>query len=109
MYRSINRNINSTLRKKYPNLYRKFHAMHSRIISEKCYIDNNIAVEEIWNRKTGLFAFITWSLSVGCDNFLAAWLSLDRVDSSKNYGPENCQYITREENTTNANIKRWQR
>ena len=50
-------------------------------------------------------AFKEWSLAHGYE----IGLCIDRIDSDKNYCPENCQWITRSENSRKAGILTGQR
>lgn len=45
--------------------------------------------------------FVNWSLSNGYKE----GLTIDRIDSSKDYSPDNCRWITREENSKRVNEK----
>ena len=47
--------------------------------------------------------FKSWSLANGYTDDL----TIDRIASSKGYSPENCQWITAEENTRKADYERW--
>lgn len=62
-----------------------------------------IKVCEEWDHPYGGFeSFYKWAIENGYkDN-----LSIDRIDSSKNYCPENCQWISIEENRVKAISKR---
>lgn len=42
-------------------------------------------------------AFLIWSIKNGYSNDL----ELDRIDNNKGYSPDNCRYITRQENRNN--------
>lgn len=48
--------------------------------------------------------FIKWSL----ENNWKEGLTIDRIDSSKGYSPENCQWITKKENAKKAAKQRWE-
>lgn len=48
-------------------------------------------------------AFQQWALSNGYEDHL----TIDRIDSSGNYEPGNCQWITAAENTRKADYERW--
>ena len=48
-------------------------------------------------------AFYDWAMGNGYED----GLTIDRIDSDKDYSPQNCQWITQSQNATKANIKRW--
>ena len=56
--------------------------------------------DEWWN---SFSAFLDWALSHG----YRIGLTIDRIDRNKGYCPENCQWLTRSENTRKANYYRW--
>lgn len=70
---------------------------------ERCYKKSNesyrlygakgIRICDEWLNNPSLFE--EWALSNGYEENL----TIDRIDSSKNYCPENCRWITREENS----------
>lgn len=71
-------------------------------IKNRCYNKNNAAYNHYGGKGIGMCkewissykAFREWSYSNGYkDN-----LTIDRIDNSKSYSPNNCQWITREEN-----------
>ena len=80
-------------------------------MKERCYNPNatnyqyyggkGIAICEEWLHD--FQAFYDWAVANG----YREGLSIDRKDSDGNYCPQNCMWITRSENTTRANIKRW--
>lgn len=64
----------------------------------KIYGAHGIAVDPVWLSFVG---FKQWALSAGyTDN-----LSIDRIDSNGNYTPENCRWISLEENSSRATSK----
>lgn len=67
----------------------------------KWYGAKNISIFEEWRKFP--IKFIKWSLKNGWEK----GLTIDRIDSYKNYCPENCQWITRSENSKKAAILRW--
>lgn len=65
-----------------------------KAISYKYYGGKGITVCDEWKDAS---AFLKWAMSNGySDN-----LTLDRIDSSKNYCPENCRWITNDEQQRN--------
>jgi hypothetical protein len=65
----------------------------------KYYGEKGISVYKDWD---DFSVFREWSM----DNGYKENLSIDRIDSSKNYEPSNCQWITRSENTAKGNHER---
>lgn len=64
----------------------------------KYYKDKGIIICDEW--KNDFEQFKRWALEHGyADN-----LTIDRIDSDGNYEPENCRWITREENSRRARI-----
>ena len=101
----------SCQRRKYKNdeyqerLYRIYWHMRDR-----CYNPNNDAYKNYGAKGVKIcqewlndfMAFKNWALSNGYSNSL----TIDRVDSSGNYEPSNCEWVTKSENTRRANIGR---
>lgn len=56
----------------------------------------NLSVSSAWLGPDGRESFIEWSLNNG----FSPELDLDRRKNELGYSPENCQYITRRENTS---------
>lgn len=83
-----------------------FHGMSSRCYNPndkayKWYGAKGIKICDEWNNDPTLFE--KWSLENGYqDN-----LTIDRIDPSKDYCPENCQWITLEENLRRAGNVNW--
>ena len=75
-------------------------------MKQRCYNPNNqhysiyggkgITICDEWNGSNGLQNFFEWSLSHGYNEDL----TIDRIDSSKGYSPNNCQWITASENSS---------
>ena len=82
--------------------------------SEKAYCyygGKGIKVCEDWIKYP--IKFIEWSINNGwkdCKGMKRKEiLSIDRIDSDKDYCPENCQWITLSDNSKKAMEKRWQK
>lgn len=71
--------------------------------SYKYYGERGIGVYEEW--KNYPIKFIEWAI----ENGWKKGLSIDRIDSKKGYYPENCQFITPQENARKAAILRWKK
>lgn len=92
--------------KLYPDLVKTFNKMKAR-----CYDPSN--KDYLWYGKKGItickewlynpVSFVQWAL---VNNYQTA-LTIDRIDSNKEYGPDNCRWITREENSRRAGKVNW--
>lgn len=75
------------------------HRCHGKNVSPRIaqyYRDKGIVVCQEW--KDSFSEFEKWAIENGYkDN-----LTIDRIDSDKNYCPENCQWITKNENSRKA-------
>lgn len=91
---------------RYSRLYEIWHSMKSRC-NNKChkfykyYGGKGIKVCSEWENSFVLFR--EWAFGHGYDDSL----TIDRIDSSGNYEPGNCQWITAKENTRKADYERW--
>lgn len=85
-------------------LYKIYHGMLQRCTNPnnsnyQYYGGKGIAVCDEWsNKENGLQSFMEWSLSHGYNESL----TIDRIDSSAGYAPDNCQWITARENAFRA-------
>jgi len=79
-------------------------------MKQRCYNPNNqhyqwygakgITICDDWLGDNGLQNFFEWSLSHGYNENL----TIDRIDSSKGYSPDNCQWVTSSSNSSKAHI-----
>lgn len=76
----------------------------------RCYNKNNksylnyggkgVELCEEW--KNDFISFYEWAINNGYDDSL----TIDRIDPDKNYSPDNCQWLTKSENSLKANLQR---
>ena len=79
-------------------LYTRWAGMKQRVndpLKRNSYLDKNIVVCEEW--KNNFLPFYEWSITNG----YSSDLELDRKDNNGNYCPENCRWITHQENCLN--------
>lgn len=74
----------------------KARCSNPKTIGYKYYGGKGICVCDEW--KNDIQKFFKWALSNG----YKIGLTIDHIDSNKNYCPENCQWLTRAENTHKA-------
>lgn len=79
-------------------------------MKDRCYNESNHAFHNYGGKGIKLcqewyddfIVFYNWAMSNGYKE----GLTIERVNSKKDYCPENCEWITKSENTTRANINR---
>ena len=99
-------------KKNYKIIYVKWHDMIRRCYDSKCnnyqnYGARGIKVCDEWlNKENGFINFCKWIMSIGYDeNKSGRYQSLDRIDNSKNYSPNNCRLATPSIQNGNMRIK----
>lgn len=85
----------------YEPLYNVLSKMHYRCENEnhscyKNYGGRGITVCEEWSMDNAQ-AFISWAKEHGWEE----GLEIDRIDNNKGYSPDNCRFVTRQENCRN--------
>lgn len=86
-------------------IYGIYYNMLDRCNNPKCmsynaYGARGIKVCQEWSGKNGFKNFYAWSMSHGYSNDM----TIDRIINTGWYCPENCQWITKSENTSRANV-----
>ena len=89
-------------------IYNIFHGMRQRCNNKNCSAYKNYGAKGIkvcpeWDSAMGFRSFYKWSIENGYqDN-----LTIDRIDNSKGYSPDNCRWITNSEQQRNKtnNVK----
>lgn len=87
-------------------LYKTWCSMKYRCYAVNCkdykwYGGKGVVMCEEWASSFSIF--MEWAASSGYENSL----TIDRIDSSLGYAPNNCQWITQGENAAKANNERW--
>ncbi len=88
----------------HTSLFGTFHAMHNRCENPKAtdyrwYGGKGVRICKEWEKPE---PFFEWAISHGWSE----GLTIDRIDSNKDYCPENCQWVTQSENSRRANLAR---
>ncbi len=88
-------------------LHRIWHSMYCRCNYSstnqyKNYGGKGIKVCEEWLHSEGFLNFYNWAMSNGYEDNL----TLDRIDNSKNYCPDNCRWITPKEQSNHRTNNR---
>lgn len=88
--------------KRLNRIYRIYHHMRWRCENKNCgayknYGYKGISVCEEW--KSDFMVFFNWAINNGYEDNL----TIDRIDATKGYAPDNCRWITKSENTAIAN------
>lgn len=83
-------------------IYRRWISMMDRCHNPKSkpnsvYKKRKISVAEEWHGLEGYFRFREWSLSHG----YADDLVIDRIDGCGDYSPQNCRWVTKQQNNKN--------
>lgn len=86
-------------------IYGIYHKMLDRCNNPCCmsypmYGGRGISVCETWSGIDGFDNFYKWSMQNGYTDIM----TIDRIVNTGNYCPENCQWITKSENTARANV-----
>lgn len=94
--------------KRYERLYSIYCDMKKRCYNKRCngykyYGGKGITICEEWLENFN--SFYKWAIENGYDEEL----TIDRIDSSGNYEPVNCRWITRSENISRRNIEYWEK
>jgi hypothetical protein len=79
-------------------LYIRWTGMRRRVndpAKRNSYLDKGVVVCDEW--KASFLVFYDWANANGYESHL----ELDRIDNSGNYSPENCRWITHQENCCN--------
>lgn len=96
--RTIKHGMNRTkIYSVYANIkYRCYNSNHHEFHN---YGGKGIIMCDEWLGEDGFINFYEWALNNGYEE----GLTIDRKDSNGNYEPNNCQWVTRSENTIKAN------
>lgn len=91
--------------RRYEKLYHIYYGMKARCYNPKdpkyyLYGGKGIRICKEWNND--YLCFKKWAYENGYDENIKQ-LSIDRIDSNKDYEPSNCQWISLSENSAKAN------
>ena len=94
--------------KRFTRIYSIYCNMKKRCYNKGCkayknYGGKGIVICDEW--LNSFESFYQWSIEHG----YAGDLTIDRINSSGNYEPSNCQWITLSENITKRNIEYWRK
>lgn len=100
-----NNNPNTRHSLRYHPLYKKLMDMKSRCYNKNnkryyLYGERGIKICKGW--LDSIQAFVDWATKTGWTKEM----TIDRIDSNKDYCPENCQWLTRSEHSIKTNIER---
>lgn len=89
-------------------IYLRYHGMKTRCLKKSKkfksrYYDRGIGICEEWKGKDGFLHFYEWAINHG----FKEELTLDRIDNSKGYSPENCRWTTPLEQVRNRDCTIW--
>ena len=84
----------------YTNMLTRCYNPHYYLFQH--YGGKGIKVCDDWLGDDGFINFYNWSLANGCSGNL----SIDRIDNSKNYSPDNCRWVTMKEQQNNRTNNR---
>lgn len=81
-------------------------SINANTINSKWYSDKGISVCNEW--KDDFLCFRKWAIDNGYDYTKnRKEQSLDRIDNSKGYSPDNCRFVTHSENCKNTSRNIW--
>lgn len=81
-------------------LYSRWRKVKERCKNDLRYVGNGISMCDEWSQDPD--GFIKWSLRNGWEDGLV----LDRIDNNFGYSPQNCRWVTAEQNANNRSSNR---